>query len=180
MMDTYPNRANTILYTFGQCFCFFAVLCHLSAHVQTADPVAGVSHSKTVDLTLNSHFGADQSTLAFNLDIDLTSEFNWNTNLIFAMVIASYETPSNTRNEVCIWDKIMLSKEDARINQEDMLIKYPLRDQFKHLKARDVTLDFRYQVIPNTGILYNRLFDDAGKDAFRLPVSYFRAPVANE
>jgi len=181
MMDSYANRANTIFYTFGQCLGFFAVLCHLTANFNDVSGVyAGVSHEKSMDLTSNTYYKSDQANIEFNYDMDLSAEWNWNTNLFFVMIVASYETPTNKINEVCIWDKIINSGHKTKLAMDKVINKYPLRDFDKHLTGRDVTLEVRYRVMPITGIFFNRFLSDEGKDQFQLPKSYFRKHVREE
>ena len=51
----------------------------------------------------------------FNLDADLTSLFNWNTNLIFASIVVTYESGpkgQGMKNEITLWDKRMLRTAD--------------------------------------------------------------------
>jgi len=178
MMDSYANRANTIFYTFGQCLGFFAVLCHLTTNFYDISSVyAGVSHEKSLDLTSNTHYRADQANIEFNIDIDLSPEWNWNTNLFFVMIIAKYETPTMKINEVCIWDKIITSRQKSKLSMNNVINKYPLRDFDRHLTDREVTLEVRYRVMPITGIMFNRFMSDEGKDTFKLPKSYFRKHV---
>ena len=53
----------------------------------------------TEDLTFNNNLNMDQGMLSFNLEHDLSSEFNWNMNQLFVYMVASYNNTSNKRNE---------------------------------------------------------------------------------
>lgn len=174
MMDSYPNRANTIFYTFGQCMGIFAVLCHLTAYLYEPSATAGVAHERTYDLTTNTYYKSDQANIEFSIDIDIATDHNWNTNLFFLMVIASYETPTNKYNKVTLWDQIITKKDKTRVQLDNVMNKYPLRDFDHNLRNKNVTLEVQYRVMPITGIFFNRIFTEEGKDSFEMPGAYFR------
>ena len=48
----------------------------------------------------------------FDLDADLSPVFNWNVKQLFVYVTAEYKSKTNELNQVVIWDKIVLDKED--------------------------------------------------------------------
>merc|ERR1719188_1467715 len=113
----------------------------------------------------------DQSTLSFNMEYDLTSEFHWNMNQLFVYLVASYNDTTNKRNEVAIWDRIVTDEEEALFSAKEMMVEYPLRDQFKELRGRDVRLHLRYRTMPIVGQMHTKELVAAD---FNLPQDYFR------
>lgn len=172
-MESYSTRANSIFVCFITVLGTMAVINHLTTYLPEfkASPTSTLAVEKVHDLNLNSHFQMDQSTLSFNLQYNFTSEFHWNMNQLFVYVVASYNHTTNVRNEVILWDDIIRNKEDAFLETTQFMVEYPLRDQYKELKGRDVRLHLRYRTMPITGIIYEKEVTVAD---FNLPNEYFR------
>eukprot|EP00927_Polykrikos_kofoidii_P025061 TRINITY_DN225_c0_g1_i1.p1 TRINITY_DN225_c0_g1~~TRINITY_DN225_c0_g1_i1.p1 ORF type:complete len:207 (-),score=18.24 TRINITY_DN225_c0_g1_i1:101-661(-) len=173
-MDSYSSRANSMFCTFATVLGTASVASHLSTFLPQfqASPSATISDPKVHDLTVNSYYNMDQSTLTFNLDMNLTSEFNWNMNQLFVYMVATYNDTSNMRNEVTVWDKIIGKHDPAHFAPETpLVIKYPLRDQYRELRGKDVRLHLRYRTMPLTGLMYQKEVSVAD---FQLPGEYFR------
>eukprot|EP00930_Biecheleria_cincta_P051870 TRINITY_DN3707_c0_g1_i1.p1 TRINITY_DN3707_c0_g1~~TRINITY_DN3707_c0_g1_i1.p1 ORF type:complete len:205 (-),score=35.94 TRINITY_DN3707_c0_g1_i1:49-663(-) len=179
-MDSYSARANSIFCTFVTVLGTTAVLNHLSVNLPMdrfeVTPTAKIGMNKIHDLTLNTYLNQEQSLLSFNLSYDLSTEFHWNMNQLFLYIVASYnDTNSNKRNEVVIWDKIIRSRETAKLEQRGAMLEYPLRDQFRELRSRKVRLHLRYRTMPITGIMYEK---EVAEVTFQTPGEYFRDPSA--
>merc|ERR1712048_1438265 len=120
---------------------------------------------------MGTYLNMDQATLSFNLSHDLTSEFNWHMNQLFVYMVASYNDTSNKRNEVTLWDRVVTNVEEATLSADKLMVEYPMRDQYKELKGRDIRLHLRYRTMPITGIMYEKevaVVDfKAGDDYFR-------------
>jgi len=168
-MDTYANRANTVFCTFVGSLFVAAVANHLTSYISPASPTCSIDLTNVFDLTVNSYLKADQANVGFSLQTDLSSAFQWNTKQLFVYVVASYQTQKNSRNEVVLWDDIIVGKEDAkRITSE--VNEYPLRDQFRLLKSRNVTVAFHYRYMPIVGFM-REVF--VNKTSFITPAEYF-------
>jgi signal peptidase complex subunit 3 len=94
----------------------------------------------------------DLALLTFDLKANLTTLFNWNVKELFLYVMAEYTTETNVRNEVFLWDKILLRDENAILEYNNMNTDYYFFDDGLGLKNnKNVTLSLYWQVIPNAG-----------------------------
>mmetsp|Transcript_61053 Transcript_61053/g.145464 ORF Transcript_61053/g.145464 Transcript_61053/m.145464 type:complete len:182 (-) Transcript_61053:103-648(-) len=173
-MESYSARSNTLFCTFVTVLGTTACLNHLTVLLLpsfAASPTGAVEVEKVHDLTMNQMLQMDQCTLSFNLDHNLTSEFNWNMNQLFVYVVATYNDTTNRRNEVTVWDRIVRSKDDALLSARKLRVEYPLRDQYKELRGKDVRLHLRYRTMPITGFMYPK---EIASSDFQAPDKYFR------
>ncbi|EAU85515.2 hypothetical protein CC1G_06416 [Coprinopsis cinerea okayama7 len=95
----------------------------------------------------------DLAFVDFNITADLTPLFNWNTKQIFLYLQAEYNTRKGVKNEVVIWDRIVRSKDQAKVNVVGKN-KYNFRElstTFKNIAAANYTL--MYNVMPYVGVL---------------------------
>lgn len=166
-------RMNTIFCSFVTVLGSAATLNHLTTWLPQfrASPMAEVSLNKVHDLTVNTYLNMEQSTLSFNVSHDLSSEFNWNMNQLFVYVVASYNDTSNKRNEVTIWDRIVTNKEEAVFSWKSLMVEYPLRDQFRELRGKNINLHLRYRTMPITGLMYPK---EVASCSFQAPKEHFR------
>lgn len=173
-MDSYSARANSIFCTFVTVLGTTAVMNHLTTwlpNLQT-DVKATIQLGKVHDLTVNTYYNMDQCTLSFDADLELESEFHWNMNQLFLYLVATYNDTSNMRNEVTIWDDIVTrSNMNSFKSSGPKMIEYPLRDQFKELRGRDIRLHVRYRTMPITGFMYMK---EVATVDFKTDNEYFR------
>ena len=72
--------------------------------------------------------------LRFDLSIDFSPVFHWNCKQIYLYLVLEYQTESNGRNEMIIWDKIIQSpqltgyKDGPVFNTKNSRNKYPITD----------------------------------------------------
>lgn len=111
----------------------------------------------------------DRALFSFNLDADLTGVWNWNVKQLFCYVTAEFVTPSNIRNELVIWDKIVTKPADAALLLKEQPVKYPLIDQHRELRGTVLSLTLHWDVMPITGVLYS---GGGGKHSVVLPDRY--------
>ena len=125
-----------------------------------------------MEFTEYRQFKADQVRFDFDLSLDLSTEYSWNVNQLYVLVVASYETSKNSRNEIIVYDKILRNFKDYKLNIKQTKIKYPLRDEFqKTLAGKNVQLSVRYQVMPIFGLMQTKQV--AGATAkFTVPNQY--------
>jgi hypothetical protein len=151
-MESYSSRANTIFCNFVSVLGVCALLNHLSVRLfASPQPVCSVKLSKIYDMTVNSFLEAEQSNIAFDLKSNFRSSMTWNTNQLFVMVTASFQTPGHKRNEQTIYDTIIRDKESASLVLAEKLNEYVLRDKTKDLRDRDVNLTVRFWQMPIVG-----------------------------
>lgn len=96
--------------------------------------------------TPKSHF----AKVNFDLDVDFTPVFNWNTKQVFVTVVAEYESKTHVsekvicsiprslkslwllfmqdRNSIVLWDHIIESKQDANLTLRNIQNKYAFID----------------------------------------------------
>merc|ERR1719261_431313 len=126
-MESYAARGNTIFATFFTCLGFFAFLNHATSWFYNPRPMVDLKVHKVHDMTINSYLDADQCSISMDLDHDLSSEFHWNMNQLFVYITATYETSSNRRNEVTIYDTIVTNSREAVGKVTDAMNEYPMR-----------------------------------------------------
>eukprot|EP00386_Alphamonas_edax_P009328 GDKI01030711.1.p1 GENE.GDKI01030711.1~~GDKI01030711.1.p1 ORF type:complete len:193 (+),score=44.99 GDKI01030711.1:57-581(+) len=171
-MESYGTRANIIFCNFVTCLGVFAALNACSINVLTKQqPTGSIKMNEVLELSANTYFNADQMHLTFDLDADFNPVMNWNTNQLFLYVTASYMTTANKRNEVTVWDYILKDQANARMKLRKERNEYPLRDQFKQLRGRNVTLSLKYRYMPIVGFMTEHV---VATSSFRIPDKYFK------
>jgi len=97
----------------------------------------------------------EHATGLINMDIDFTPCFNWNTNLVFFWISASYKTGNSKENisKVTVYDSIMLRSEPRthKLKFDKKSFEYPLVDAFKSLAGKDVELEINWEHMPVIG-----------------------------
>jgi len=172
-MDTYSARGNTIFCTFVTVMGTMAGLNYGTSYLPSFKPVTtgSINVAKVHDLTLNTYLNMDQSILSFNLNHDLTKEFHWNMNQLFVYLVAEYNSTSNVRNQVTVWDRIVSNADEAALAAKQLMIEYPMRDQYRELRGRDIKLIVRYRTMPIVGAMYDKVLTSTD---FKSPDDYFR------
>lgn len=72
--------------------------------------------------------------LRFDLTADFSPIFHWNAKQIYLYLVLEYETSSNQRNEMIIWDKIIQSPQltgyldGGKFQTKNSRNKYPITD----------------------------------------------------
>ncbi|WZN59066.1 subunit 3 of signal peptidase complex [Chloropicon roscoffensis] len=142
------NAVATMAFTGLLALCLAVSVTELAhkANPEASLKMHGVHHFKPLG-------GNDEAVLSFQMKGDLSSCFSWNTKQLFAYIKIVYETERHVRNEVTVWDKVMTSTEEARI-EEAFLSKYALVDNGSDLRGRDVNLTLAWNVMPYIGALY--------------------------
>ena len=100
--------------------------------------------------SLKQHGGVDRALFSFDLHVDLTPAFHWNTKQLFVYVVAVYETDNNKTNQVVVWDKIVESP--TVLDERNTLVKYAL--QGSDLRGQHVQLQLQWDHMPITGLLF--------------------------
>merc|ERR1712048_716945 len=92
-------------------------------------------------------------------------------NQLFVYLVASYSDTSNIRNEVTLWDSVVVGVEEAKFSAKQLMVEYPLRDQYRELRGRNITLHLMYRTMPITGIMYTK---EAASSSFMQAKEYYR------
>ncbi|KAI9916676.1 hypothetical protein PsorP6_018246 [Peronosclerospora sorghi] len=165
------TRANAVFFTSLVALTIMCTLTTLTTFLHEAAPVVKRLEFVKLHSLRNYRDKADRATLSFDLDADLSSVFNWNVKQLFVYVVAEFQSASNARNQVVIWDKIVQTKESARELQfQDEGVKYFLADQFDELRGANVTLSLEWDIMPVCGRLFVHTSDT--KVTFELPDAY--------
>lgn len=88
---------------------------------------------------------------------------------MYVYVVAEYDTPRHPRNEVIVWDRILNHRGEALVNETSRRNKYSLKDHGYNLRGRDVSLKFKYNIMPYMGPL---MYGAVGEHSFALPSDY--------
>lgn len=66
----------------------------------------------------------DLASLSLDVEMDMSSIFNWNVKQLFIFLVAEYSTPTNEVNQVVLWDKIVMRGENPVIDISSIPPKY--------------------------------------------------------
>jgi signal peptidase complex subunit 3 len=77
----------------------------------------------------------DLGIISFDLKADLSPLFNWNTKMLFVSVLAEFSNQDYKLNQACIWDDVIMNKEDAVFNFKNKKAEYPIHDLKNSLKV---------------------------------------------
>ena len=106
----------------------------------------------------------------------MTPAFHWNIKQIFVYVVATYATPTNPKNQIVLWDRIIEATDplSAKLLKEDnVYVKYALIDQGAELTGKEVELSLMWDHMPLTGTLYMGEQVKGTASKFTLPTEYF-------
>lgn len=125
--------------------------------------------------SLKNHGGVDRALLSFDLHADMTPAFHWNIKQLFVYVVATYATPTNPKNQIVLWDRIIESTHPASqkiINEQNLFVKYGLVDQGAELRGKEVELSLMWDHMPLTGVLHMDGQEEGTASKFVLPTEY--------
>ncbi|CDJ53814.1 signal peptidase subunit, putative [Eimeria brunetti] len=135
-------------------------------------PVSGsVAVRDVYNFGYNYALNGDQAVLSLDIKADLRGLFQWNAKQLYLFVVAEYETPQHTQNQVVVFDRIITDEMDALVDYENIPAKYHLRDKGKGLRNREITLKLQIVYHPIVGRMYTQTLAVA---AFRMPAQYDR------
>ncbi|RLO00789.1 hypothetical protein DYB28_006018 [Aphanomyces astaci] len=169
-MHTFWTRANAVFMAAFTAMYTMCALTTLTTFLHTPSPLVYTLALNQVQSLRNYRDKTDRAVLTFDLDADLSSVFNWNTKQLFVYVVAEYTSASNVVNQVVVWDAIVPTRADARLQFADENVKYFLADETNQLRDADVTLKLQWDVMPVCGQLFQY---GAGEATFRMPSAYF-------
>ncbi|CAH7666481.1 signal peptidase complex subunit 3 [Phakopsora pachyrhizi] len=116
------------------------------------------------------------TNIRFDIEADLRPLFNYNTKQIFVFLSAKFGTDNFPNNEVILWDRIIKSSKDAKINLTGAKNKYAFKHIGGSFKNSNATYILHYNLMPKVGAL---IWGEAGKTKNQVPfpeVNY-RKPI---
>lgn len=118
----------------------------------------------------------EMGRFAFDLEANLTGEWNWNTKHLYLWLMAEYSTPRFPRNGVTLWDTVLRSPGQSVVSLHNQQLKYRFLDRQDGLSGTNVTLAVRYAVCPHSG--YMAIKAPLGGQLSRVLPASVPAPVA--
>ena len=137
-------------------------------------PIGLRSEDITFDIREVNQFLTDryyhEEALAFTFDlkVDLEPIMTWNTHTIFATLTAVFDTETSKENSITVWDQ-RIPRTDAehwKIDLSNEHVEYYLTDINKELKATNIKLFFKGEIMSTIGSYYGE----------EIEVGEFRAP----
>ncbi|EUB63593.1 Signal peptidase complex subunit 3 [Echinococcus granulosus] len=124
------------------------------------------------DFTVSNPTRNDLGRLRIDIKANVEPLFNWNVKQLFIFLAAEYKTPSNSVNQVALWDKIIRRGESYDIEYKSMKGKYPFWDDGSGLRNNEnITLKFYWNIIPNAGMM--PLKSSGSQVVFSFPPTYY-------
>jgi len=114
---------------------------------------------------------SDLGILKFDLQADFSPVFNWNVKQLYIYLLAEYPTEKNVKNQIVLWDKIMLREHNQQLNMNNHAMKYYFKDTGAGLIGNDnVTVTLHWNVVPNAGQL--SLWPGKSSYTLKMPTQY--------
>ncbi|KAL7410290.1 signal peptidase 22kDa subunit [Mrakia frigida] len=113
-------------------------------------------HPLNVVMGRSRQFAEEQeyAFATFDVKADLTPLFNWNTKQLFLQLTAEYQTASTTPNSLVLWDKLILSPKQAKLDVQNARNKYAFREPSRSFSGvTNVTYVLSYHLMPYVGFL---------------------------
>lgn len=174
-MNTVLSRANAIFAFTLSVLAGLTFLCFLTTAFNEYKSRVGITTTKALVKNVPDYSASreknDLGFITFDLNLDLTHLFNWNTKQLFLYLTAEYKTANNELNQVVLWDKIIQRGENCVLDYKSMNTKYYFWDDGNGLKGNpNVTLTLSWNVVPNAGHL-PIIYGD-GAHSFKFPNEY--------
>ncbi|XP_043918457.1 signal peptidase complex subunit 3 [Protopterus annectens] len=157
-MNTVLSRANSLFAFSLSVMAALTFGCFLTTAFKDRSVLVNINVSKVMlknveDFT-STRERSDLGFINFDIEVDLEPIFDWNVKQLFIYLSAEYTTPSNTLNQVVLWDKIVLRGYSNKLTLRDLKSKYFFFDDGNGLKGnKNITLTLSWNVIPNAGLL---------------------------
>mgnify|MGYP002623812331 FL=1 len=106
----------------------------------------------STSLYQNKYTGIQHSSGEIDLEVDYEPCFDWNTNLIFSWITATYMTEGKNTS-VTIWDRIMKRDKPLThvVKEEKLHLRYPLFDKYNSLGDKEIFLELHWEHMPVVG-----------------------------
>lgn len=93
--------------------------------------------------------------LSFDLDVDLSPLFNWNTKQVFVYLTGEYQgfLKKDVKSEVTFWDSIITSKDKSNLSLSNIKSKYSVWDIEDKFEGKEMMLKLHWNIQPWVGPL---------------------------
>ena len=152
-------RANAIFFFFGCCLAALALFNIATTIFIKTEPKLNNFFFNSTSLYQNKYTGVQHASGEIDLDVDFEPVFDWNTNLIFSWITATYIT-NGKNTSVTIWDRIMKRDKPLThiVKEKKIHLRYPLFDKYNSLANKDIYLELHWEHMPVVGpILKHKL-----------------------
>lgn len=95
----------------------------------------------------------ENNKISFDLELDLTPLFNWNTKQVFIYLTASYNSTDGGELKVTYWDKILRTKDDAKLKLKNAKSKYSVWDVQDSFDGTPAVVKLEWNIQPWIGPL---------------------------
>jgi len=178
MLHSVWARANAIFFFYVSGIAILSGGCSLMFFTHESDSSVVIANAESVRLRYVSRgiASGEQAHLKFDMDVDLTSEWNWDVKQIFMFLTASFETPGKTKggkpqiHNIVVWDAVIQEREDALFRLRGQKGKYPIVDFQSQLRGTEVELTLHWDIMPTVGLL--KFGGGSNGTTFSLPASY--------
>ena len=156
-MYSLSARFHSIIFFF--LWCLLALICFniFTTIFLKNEPKINKFNFYSTSLYNNPFTKVQHSSGELDLDIDYNPCFDWNTNLIFSWISASYITSTDIPNTtLAIWDRIM-KRDDIEthiIKQDKIKFKYPIIDKYFNLSNKNLFLKLHWEHMPVIGPIH--------------------------
>ena len=94
--------------------------------------------------------------ITFDLDVDLSPIFDWNTHMMFPFLSVEYENEKSTYNHITFWDDRIMRDEPSthHIQIKSGHSEYFISDIYKSMSGKTMKVYFNWEHMPIVGINY--------------------------
>ena len=156
-MYSFSARLHAIVYFFCCCLLILISFNVLTTIFLKTEPIITKFNFYSTSLYINPFTKVQHSSGEIDLDIDYEPCFDWNTNLIFSWISATYITKLEFENStMAVWDRIMKRDEIERhiIRQDKIKLKYPIIDKYLNLSGKNVFFRLHWEHMPVIGPIH--------------------------
>ena len=146
-------RLNAIVFYFGCCLAALGIFNVLTTIFIKHKPKVNRFNFSSTTLYNHVYTKYQHSSGVMDMDIDFEDCFDYNTNLIFAWIVVTYQKTPKYNVTVTIWDRIM-KRDDLKshhfINKKQPF-KYPIVSKNKDLEGKTVYVKLYWEHMPVFG-----------------------------
>jgi signal peptidase complex subunit 3 len=154
-MYSISTRLNSVFFYFVICIIILCAFNILTTIFHNQKPtVAKFEVTRFTSLYNHPYTKVQHSTGLVDIDIDFAPCFNWNSNLVFAWITATYKTgPKERETTVTVYDNIMLrtNTKSHMVSLKRRSFEYPLVDVYKTLEGKEVVFELHWEHMPVVG-----------------------------
>ena len=156
-MYSLSARFHAIIYFFCLCLLILISFNILTTIFLKTEPIINKFNFSSTSLYNNPFTKVQHSSGEIDLDINYEPCFDWNTNLIFSWISATYITKMENENTtLAIWDRIMKRDDIERhiIKQDKIKLKYPIIDKYFNLSRKNIYFRLHWEHMPVVGPIH--------------------------